>query len=42
MTALEFGYLSSTLTKEVWRFGGDVEPMVPWPVAEALARRAPA
>ncbi len=42
MTALEFGYLSSTLTKEVWRFGGDVEPMVPGPVAEALARRAPA
>ena len=42
MTAIEFGYLSSTLTKEVWRFGGDVRPMVPDPVAEALARRAPA
>ena len=37
MTALEFGYLSSTLTKEVWRFGGDVSPMVPDPVFEALA-----
>lgn len=42
MTAIEFGYLSSTLTKEVWRFGGDVRPMVPDPVADALARRAPA
>ena len=42
MTAIEFGYLSSTLTKEVWRFGGDVRPMVPDPVVEALARRAPA
>lgn len=42
MTAIEFGYLSSTLTKEVWRFGGDVRPMVPDPVAEGLARRAPA
>jgi pantetheine-phosphate adenylyltransferase len=41
MTALEFGYLSSTLTKEVWRFGGDVRPMVPGPVADALDRRSP-
>ena len=40
MTALEFGYLSSTLAKEVAQFGGDVSGMVPGPVAEALAARA--
>jgi pantetheine-phosphate adenylyltransferase len=39
MTALEFGYVSSTLAKEVARFGGDVTAMVPAPVGEALARR---
>jgi len=39
MTALEFGYLSSTLAKEVAQFGGDVTGMVPSPVAEALAAR---
>jgi len=39
MTALEFGYLSSTLAKEVAQFGGDVSGMVPPPVAEALAAR---
>ena len=39
MTALEYGYVSSSLTKEVARFGGDITPMVPAPVAEALARR---
>jgi pantetheine-phosphate adenylyltransferase len=39
MTALEFGYLSSSLAKEVAQFGGDVSGMVPGPVAEALARR---
>lgn len=39
MTALEFGYLSSSLAKEVAQFGGDVSGMVPSPVAEALARR---
>jgi pantetheine-phosphate adenylyltransferase len=37
MTALEFGYLSSTLAKEVAQFGGDVTGMVPPPVAAALA-----
>jgi pantetheine-phosphate adenylyltransferase len=36
MTALEFGYLSSTLAKEVAQFGGDVSGMVPPPVAAAL------
>ena len=39
MTALEYGYVSSSLTKEVARFGGDVAAMVPPPVAEALAGR---
>lgn len=40
MTALEFGYLSSTLAKEVALFGGDVSGMVPPPVAEALRARS--
>jgi pantetheine-phosphate adenylyltransferase len=39
MSALEFGYLSSTLAKEVAQFGGDVSGMVPPPVADALRRR---
>jgi pantetheine-phosphate adenylyltransferase len=39
MTALEFGYVSSSLTKEVARFGGDIGPMVPGPVAAALTER---
>ena len=39
MTALEYGYVSSSLTKEVARFGGDISPMVPAPVAAALADR---
>ncbi len=46
MSALEFGYLSSTLAKEVAQFGGDVGEMVPAPVRSALearfARRRPA
>jgi pantetheine-phosphate adenylyltransferase len=29
MTALEFGYLSSSLVREIARFGGDVSAMVP-------------
>jgi pantetheine-phosphate adenylyltransferase len=41
MTALEYGYVSSSLTKEVARFGGDITPMVPAPVAAALADRIP-
>ena len=40
MTALEYGYVSSSLAKEVARFGGDVTPMVPPPVAAALRERA--
>ncbi len=39
MSALEFGYLSSTLAKEVAQFGGDVSGMVPPPVAAALVAR---
>ncbi len=39
MTALEYGYVSSSLAKEVAQFGGDVHAMLPGPVAEALAER---
>ena len=39
MSALEFGYLSSTLAKEVAQFGGEIGEMVPPPVAKALALR---
>lgn len=39
MTALEFGYVSSTLAKEVATFGGDIGPMVPPAVADALRDR---
>lgn len=39
MSALEFGYLSSTLAKEVAQFAGDVAGMVPPPVARALVTR---
>jgi len=36
MTALEYGYLSSSLVKEIARFGGDVSAMVPAGVASRL------
>jgi pantetheine-phosphate adenylyltransferase len=39
MTGLEFGYVSSTLAKEVATFGGDVSEMVPPGVARALGAR---
>jgi len=39
MTALEYGYVSSSLAKEVARFGGDVGAMLPDAVVEALAER---
>ena len=39
MTALEYGYVSSSLAKEVAQFGGDVSAMLPAPVAQALAER---
>jgi pantetheine-phosphate adenylyltransferase len=41
MTAVEHGYVSSSLVKEIARFGGDVSGMVPAAVAERL-REAPA
>jgi pantetheine-phosphate adenylyltransferase len=39
MTSLEFGYVSSTLAKEVSSLGGDVSAMVPPGVARALQAR---
>jgi pantetheine-phosphate adenylyltransferase len=39
MTSLEHGYVSSSLVKEIARFGGDVSRMVP-PPAEAALRAA--
>jgi pantetheine-phosphate adenylyltransferase len=41
MTAVEHGYVSSSLVKEIARFGGDVSGMVPAAVAARL-REAPA
>jgi pantetheine-phosphate adenylyltransferase len=38
MTSLEHGYVSSSLVKEIARFGGDVSGMVPGPAVTALAR----
>jgi len=40
MTALEYGYISSSLAKEVARFGGDVSAMVPPQVSGPLLARA--
>jgi len=39
MSALDHGYLSSSLAKEVAQFGGEIAGMVPPPVAEALRAR---
>ena len=39
MSALDFGYLSSSLAKEVAQFGGDIDGMVPASVAVALRAR---
>ncbi|HEY8869213.1 MAG TPA: pantetheine-phosphate adenylyltransferase [Candidatus Limnocylindrales bacterium] len=36
MTALEHGYVSSSLVKEIASFGGDVSAMIPSPAAAAL------
>ncbi len=41
MTALEYGYLSSSLVKEIARFGGDVSAMVPPGVAARLRSSGP-
>ena len=37
MTAVEHGYVSSSLVKEIARFGGDVSSMVPEAALQALA-----
>ncbi|HEY8771870.1 MAG TPA: pantetheine-phosphate adenylyltransferase [Candidatus Limnocylindria bacterium] len=39
MSALDYGYLSSSLAKEVAQFGGAIDDMVPAPVAAALRTR---
>ena len=39
MSALDYGYLSSSLAKEVAQFGGEIDGMVPAPVAAALRAR---
>ena len=38
MTSLEQSYVSSSLVKEIARFGGDIRAMVPAAAAEALAQ----
>jgi pantetheine-phosphate adenylyltransferase len=38
MTALEHGYVSSSLVKEIASFGGDVSEMIPAAAVEALAQ----
>jgi pantetheine-phosphate adenylyltransferase len=38
MTALEHGYVSSSLVKEIAAFGGDVSEMIPAAAAETLGR----
>jgi pantetheine-phosphate adenylyltransferase len=38
MTAVEHGYVSSSLVKEIAQFGGDVSEMIPPAALEALAR----
>jgi pantetheine-phosphate adenylyltransferase len=40
MTAVEHGYVSSSLVKEIAAFGGDVSSMIPAVAAEALRRPA--
>ena len=39
MTAVEHGYVSSSLVKEIASFGGDVSTMLPPAAADALAAR---
>jgi pantetheine-phosphate adenylyltransferase len=38
-TKPEYGYLSSSLVKEVARFGGSIDALVPGPVAAAMKER---
>lgn len=39
LTSPEYGYVSSTLCKEVARYGGDVTGLLPQPVVEAVTKR---
>lgn len=39
LTTPQYGHISSTLCKEVARFGGDVSSMLPAPVASAIAAK---
>jgi pantetheine-phosphate adenylyltransferase len=41
MTSVPFGYLSSSIVKEVASLGGPVESLVPPPVQQALAAKFP-
>lgn len=36
LTSLEYGYVSSTLCKEVAKYGGDIDGLLPEPVVEAV------
>ena len=38
MTSLEYGYVSSSLVREIAQFGGDVSGLVPRAAADALKR----
>ena len=38
-TAARYAFVSSTIVRDVYRWGGDVTAFVPGPVAEALERR---
>jgi pantetheine-phosphate adenylyltransferase len=42
MSSLKYQFLSASLLKEVANLGGDIEDLVPPPVAAALKRRIPA
>ena len=39
LTDEKYGYISSSLTKEVAKFGGDVTGLVPETVCEAMAEK---
>jgi len=41
MTNIKYSFLSSTLLKEVANLGGDIDDLVPKPVAAALRRKIP-
>ncbi len=39
LTSPEYGYVSSTICKEVAKYGGDVSGLLPEPVAQAVKRK---